>query len=159
MISGLILYSLALIFIAISFVKSRERTFKSLKKAFMMFKGLLPEILTIMLFIGLSLAILTPEKISVLIGEQSGILSIIGATIIGSIALIPSFIAFPLGATLLENGAGYPQVAAFISTLMAIGIISYPMEKKMFGNTFAMTRNVGALVFSIIFTIIIWVVM
>ncbi len=159
MISGIVLYSIALILIIISLTKDRKRTFMALKKSFMIFKNLLPEILAIMLFIGLSLAILTPEKISLLIGEQSGILSVIGATVIGSIALIPSFIVFPLGETLLENGAGYPQVAALVSSLMAIGVISYPMEQKMFGKTFAITRNVGALVFSILFTIIIWVVM
>ena len=159
MISGIVLYSIALVLIGVSFIKDRKRTFQALKKAFMVFKNLLPEILTIMIFIGLSLAILTPEKISVIIGEQSGVLSVIGATVIGSLALIPSFIVFPLGATLLENGAGYPQVAALVSSLMAIGVISYPLEKKMFGTTFALTRNIGALVFSIIFTIIIWVVM
>lgn len=37
---------------------------------------------------------------------------------IGSITLIPGFVAVPLAAALLKNGAGYMQIATFVSTLM-----------------------------------------
>ena len=84
MISGVVLYSMAILLTILSFIKDRKRTFQALKKAFMIFKNLLPEILSIMLFVGLSLAILTPELISSMIGKQSGILGVILSTIIGS---------------------------------------------------------------------------
>ena len=159
MISGVVLYSMAILLTILSFIKDRKRTFQALKKAFMIFKNLLPEILSIMLFVGLSLAILTPELISSMIGKQSGILGVILSTIIGSIALIPSFIVFPLGGTLLENGAGLPQVAALVATLMGVGIATLPMESKVFGSSFALTRNITALLMSVLFTLIIWVVL
>ncbi|PMU57344.1 hypothetical protein C1X86_35190, partial [Pseudomonas sp. GP01-A3] len=94
-----------------------------------------------MLFVGLSLSLLTPSFISSIIGEKSGLMGIVYSTIIGSFALIPSFIVFPLGDTLVQNGAGLPQVAALMSTMMSVGIITLPMEQKLFGRGFAYTRN------------------
>ncbi|ADH98437.1 hypothetical protein [Salisediminibacterium selenitireducens] len=158
MTSGIILYSLAIILVTLSFIKDRGKTAKALKKASMIFKNLLPEILAIMLFVGLSLAIMTPEIISGMIGAESGIIGVGVATIIGSIAMIPSFVVFPLGSTLLESGAGYPQIAAFVSAMMSVGIASLPMEKKVFGASFAIERNAWALLYTLLFTALIWVV-
>lgn len=159
MVSGVVLYVIVFILLLISFSKSREKTILSLKKSFDLFKNLLPDLLAIMLFVSLSLSILSPDKISIIIGEQSGVIGIIVSIIIGSLALIPSFIVFPLGATLLENNAGLPQVAALVSSLMAIGIVSFPVESKIFGMRFAILRNLGAFIFTILFTFVIWVVM
>lgn len=156
MISGIVLYSISIVGLIVSFGKNRQKTYQSLKKAWMSFQNLLPEILFIMLLIGIFLSILTPELISKLIGEQSGFLGIIVSMVLGSLALIPSFIVFPLGETLLQNGAGLPQVAMLVATLMSIGIVSLPMERKMFGSQFAYIRNFSALVMSILFTLIIW---
>ena len=89
-----------------------------------------PAMLSIMLFVGLSLSILTPSFISSIIGEQSGLLGIMYSAILGSIALIPSFVVFPLGHTLVQHGAGLPQVAALMSTLMSVGLTTLPMEQK-----------------------------
>lgn len=159
MISGIVLYSVSIIGLIISFKKDRQKTYQSFKKAAMSFKNLLPEILFIMLLVGISLSIFTPELISKLIGEQSGFLGIVISMIIGSFALIPSFIVFPLGETLLNNGAGLPQIAMLVSTLMSVGIVSIPMERKMFGAKFTYTRNLSALVMAIFFTLIVWAVL
>lgn len=156
MISGIILYSLAILLLAISFIKDRGKTGTAVKKAAMIFKNLLPEILAIMLFVGLSLAIMTPDIISGMIGAESGMFGITLATIIGSIAMIPSFVVFPLGETLLESGAGYPQVAAFVAAMMSVGIASLPMERKVFGPEFAIKRNAYALLYTLLFTLLIW---
>jgi hypothetical protein len=114
---------------------------------------------SIMLFVGLSLSILTPSLISSIIGEKSGLTGIVYSALIGSIALVPSFVVFPLGHTLIQNGAGLPQVAVLMSTLMSVGITTLPMEQKIFGRSFAYSRNVSAVVMSLIFSYIIWVVM
>jgi uncharacterized membrane protein YraQ (UPF0718 family) len=124
-----------------------------------MFRNLLPDILSIMLFVGLSLSLLTPSLISSIIGEKSGWMGIVFSTIIGSFALIPSFVVFPLGNTLVQNGAGLPQVAVLMSTMMSVGIVTLPMEQKLFGRNFAYTRNAAGIVMSLLFAYIIWVVM
>ena len=68
---------------------------------------------------------------------------------------MPSIIAFPLGATLLENGAGIQQIAGFISSLMGVGLMSIGMESQYFGIKHAITRNLLALIASIAFVIVI----
>ncbi|MBC6975252.1 hypothetical protein H9I32_23665 [Bacillus sp. Xin] len=159
MINGALLYSLAIILISISFVKDRNKTKDALLKSWKMFRNLIPSMLSIMLFVGLSLSMLTPSFISSIIGGKSGFIGIVYSAIIGSVALVPSFVVFPLGNTLVQNGAGLPQVAALMSTLMSVGITTLPMEQKIFGRSFAYSRNASALLMSLIFSYIIWLVM
>lgn len=159
MINGTILYTIAIILTSISFIKDQNKTKDALLKSWKMFRNLIPSILSIMLFVGLSLSILTPSFISSIIGEESGFIGIVYSVIIGSVALIPSFVVFPLGNTLVQNGAGLPQVAVLMSTLMSVGITTLPMEQKIFGRSFAYSRNASALLMSLIFSYIIWMVM
>ncbi|MED3687706.1 hypothetical protein P4534_02460 [Peribacillus butanolivorans] len=159
MINGAILYTIAIILTSISFIKNRNKTKDALLKSWNMFRNIIPDMLSIMLFVGLSLSILTPSLISSIIGEKSGLTGIVYSTLIGSIALVPSFVVFPLGDTLVQNGAGLPQVAVLMSTLMSVGLTTLPMEQKIFGRSFAYSRNASAVLMSLIFSYIIWVVM
>ena len=72
------------------------------------------------------------------------------AAVIGAVTLIPGFVAFPLVAALLQNGAGYMQIAAFVSTLMMVGVVTIPLEMSYFGRRAAWMRNAMAFVFSLI---------
>lgn len=112
-----------------------------------------------MIIIGLALAILSPETITNLLGKRSGFLGVLAAAGIGSVTLIPGFVAFPLAAALLKNGAGYMQIAAFVSTLMMVGIVTLPLEIKTFGKQAAVIRNIAAFIFSMIAAIVIGVVL
>ncbi|MCL6573939.1 MAG: hypothetical protein K6T88_20030 [Bacillus sp. (in: Bacteria)] len=159
MINGSILYTLVIIFLGISFTKDKHKTKAAVISAWKMFRNVLPDLLAIMLFVGLALSLLTPSLISSIIGENSGLLGIIYSTLIGSIALVPSFVVFPLGHTLVQNGAALPQVAVLMSTLMSVGIATLSMEQKTFGRSFAYARNISAIIMSLLFALIIWVVM
>lgn len=143
------LYVIAFIALVASFLKSKEKTMLSLKKAWKSFENIMPQFLSIIVIIGIMLAILTPEQISRLVGSGSGWLGVLIAAIIGSVTLIPGFVAFPLAAALLQNGAGYMQIAAFVSTLMMVGIVTLPVEVKYFGKKATITRNISAFVFSL----------
>lgn len=81
------------------------------------------------------------------------------ASIVGSVTLIPGFVAFPLASALLNNGAGFMQIAVFISTLMMVGIVTIPLEIKYFGRKATILRNSLAFVFSFIVAIAIGVVL
>ena len=70
------------------------------------------------------------------------------AAVIGSITLIPGFIAFPLARTVLDMGGGIMQVAAFISTLMMVGVVTAPMETQFFSRKAMLLRNGLSLLFS-----------
>lgn len=155
----IILYLLAFVFLTLSFLKDKQKTKMALKKAWKAFENILPQFLSILVIIGIMLAVLTPETISKLIGQQSGWIGMIIAGIVGSITLIPGFVAFPLAAVLLENGAGFMQIAVFISTLMMVGIVTMPLEIKYFGRKAAILRNSIAFAFSFAVAMVIGVVL
>ena len=152
---NIILYSLAIILLAASYLKDKSKTKKALKKAWKSFENILPELLVIMLLIGVLLAVVDHDLISSLLGESSGWFGVILASTIGAITLIPGFVAFPTAALLLKGGAGYMQIAAFVSTLMMVGIVTLPVEVKYFGKKISYTRNVLAFMFSFIVAIVV----
>lgn len=156
---SIIFYSLAITLLIISFFKNKTKTKMALKKAWKAFENILPEFLVVILFVGFMLAVLNPETISKIIGEKSGFIGVILAAVIGSITLIPGFVAFPTAAVLLSNGAGLMQIAAFISTLMMVGVVTIPIEVKYFGKRSTITRNLLAFAFSFIVAITIGLVL
>ena len=143
------IYLIALIFLIISFIKSRQKTKKALIKAWNSFKNIIPMLLGVIFLIGLILSIIDTEFISRIIGEKSGVLGVLLASVLGSVTLIPGFIAFPTAALLLAGGAGYIQIAAFVQTLMMVGVVTLPMEIKYFNKKVAILRNVLSFVLSI----------
>ncbi|MDD3306685.1 MAG: permease [Acetobacterium sp.] len=153
------LYVVAGILLVFSFYKDQKKTKMALKKAWKAFENILPEFLVVILLVGLLLAIMNPEMISSIIGDKSGWLGVILAAVIGSITLIPGFVAFPMTALLLDGGAGYMQIGAFISTLMMVGIVTMPVEIKYFGKKLTIYRNLLAFLFSFVVALVIGVVM
>lgn len=157
--STYILYLIVFVLLIISTIIDAKKTKKALKIGFNSFVKLMPSIVPLMIFIGITLAVVSPHTISLILGENSGILGVLLALTLGSVAFMPSFVAFPLGANLLTHGAGYPQIAAFISSLMAVGIISIGVEIKYFGKKSSILRNLSGVVASILFSLIVWRVM
>jgi uncharacterized membrane protein YraQ (UPF0718 family) len=143
------IYLIAIILLIASLIKSREKTKKALLKAWNSLKNILPMLLGIILLVGLMLSILNANLISKIIGNQSGFYGVMLASVVGSITLIPGFIAFPTAALLLNGGAGYVQIAAFVQTLMMVGIVTLPMEIKYFNKKVAILRNILSFVLSI----------
>jgi len=156
---SIILYSVAAILLLVSFIKDKSKTKKSIQIAWKSFEKLIPVVLAMMLFIGITLAVVNQSIITALIGSESGALGAIIALIIGSIVTLPSFVAFPLGGTLLKAGAGYMQVAALVSTIMAVGIVSLPIEIKYFNKNIAVKRIVLSFMICVVFTAVIGMVM
>lgn len=150
-----ILYLATIGLILLSFYKDRDKTKKSLEKAWKAFENILPQFLVVITLIGIMIAYLDPETISSLIGSSSGWWGTILAAIVGALTLVPSFVAFPTAAILLQNGAGYMQLGAFISTLSMVGIFTMPVEIKYFGKKVSILRNGLAFIFSFIVAFII----
>jgi uncharacterized membrane protein YraQ (UPF0718 family) len=150
---------LAFLGLAASFFKDRKKTKMALKKAWMSFEGILPQLFAVLILIGLILTLLSQETISKLLGANSGLAGVLVASLIGSITLIPGFVAFPLASALLKSGAGIVQIAAFVSTLMMVGIVTLPLEIKTFGRRAAILRNISAFIFSLAAAFIMGVVL
>lgn len=145
-----LLYLFTLAFLVYSYVKDKNKTRKSLIKAWKAFEKILPEFLVVIIMVGLLMAILDPELIIKVIGDDSGWFGVVLASIVGSVTLIPGFIAFPTADLLLKGGAGYTQIGAFVSTLMMVGIVTIPVEVKYFGAKITVYRNAMAYLFSYI---------
>lgn len=153
-----ILYGVTGALLILSLVKDRKKTKKSLFKAWKAFENILPEFLVVILLVGVLLAVANPQIISSVIGPDSGWIGVLLASIVGSITLIPGFVAFPTAAMLLQNGAGYMQIGAFVSTLMMVGVVTMPVEMKYFGKKLTVWRNLLAFGFSFLVAYIIGLV-
>jgi uncharacterized membrane protein YraQ (UPF0718 family) len=153
-----ILYGVTVLFLAVSFFKDKKKTNMALKKAWKAFENILPEFLVVILLVGVLLAVLNTEVISKIIGSGSGWLGVMLASVVGAITLIPGFVAFPMAAMLLQGGAGYMQIGAFVSTLMMVGVVTMPVEMKYFGKRLTILRNVLAFIFSFVVAYVIGLV-
>lgn len=149
-----VLYGLAGVGLAISFAKDKKKTKMALKKAWKSFENILPQFLTIIFVIGTMLSVLDTETITALLGAESGVLGVLVAATVGAITLIPGFVAFPLAAALLNSGAGVMQIAAFVSALMMVGVVTMPMEMSIFGRRATLVRNVSAYLYSFLVAVV-----
>lgn len=148
--TNIVLYSTTLSLLLISYKKDKEKTKLALKKAWKSFEGILPQFLGVIIIVGVLLAILNPQIIARILGGESGILGVIIASLTGAITLMPPFVSFPMVAMLLENGAGLMQMAAFINSLMMVGVATAPIEIQYFGKKLTLWRNIYGFIFSFI---------
>jgi len=133
--------SAAVLGLIISFYRNKQKTRQALKIALKGFIKMAPAILILLILVGLVMGFFKPEVISSLLGDQSGVLGIVLASIAGAVLMIPSLIAFPLTASLVESGASIMVAAAFITTLTMIGFVTLPIEIKEMGKKLTLLRN------------------
>lgn len=152
----LFLYLAAVVSLAVSAALSREKTKKAMKKAWNSFLNILPPLAAMLFFVSISIALLPERVIAALIGEESGFFGQVLASVIGSITLIPAFVAFPMAKVLLEHGAGVAQMAVFVSTLMMVGVATAPMEASFFGWKATLLRNGMAYFYSYVVGYVVW---
>ena len=145
-----IIYSLCVILLIISFIKDKEKTKLALKNGFKSFENIMPQFLFIIIIVSIVLSIVNPITISNLIGPESKLLGITLSSIVGSITMMPTFVAFSTGDSLLKSGAGYAQVSALITTLTMVGILTFSLEASYIGKKAAFYRNLIAFLFAFI---------
>jgi len=143
-----------LLCLIVSFFKDKTKTKKALAVAVTSFFKMLPIVLMIIIFIGLLLGLLPPDKISKFIGEQAGWAGFFLIALTGAIMHIPSLLSFPLAASLLQSGAAITSVVIFITTLTMIGIVTLPLEIQYMGKKFTVLRNVISFIFAILIALI-----
>jgi len=146
---------IALLALGISFYNNRQKTKNAVKKAFMKGINLAPQLILIIVIIGFIFAFIPPESIEAYLGGELNTIQVIAAATFGAIMMIPSIIALPLAGSLIEGGASYTPVAAFITTLTMVGFVTIPIELKELGKKITIYRNVLALIFAVIIAIII----
>ena len=136
------LYIVTGLAVLISLVVNREKTLRAVKIAVKRFVNILPAFLIMLVLVSIVLFLLPDEVISNYLGSNNKFTGVLFASLIGSITLMPGFIAFPLCGILLEKGVLYMVLSAFTTTLMMVGVLTYPIEKEYFGIKVTILRNV-----------------
>lgn len=125
----------------ISLVADKRKTLEGIKRGLKMFLNLLPALLTVLFLVSVFLYLIPEKAIMEYLGTGSGFPGVMTAALVGSISLIPGFVAFPMAGILVSRGVSYTVVAVFITSLMMVGIITLPLEIKYFGKKAAIMRN------------------
>lgn len=143
----------------VSIIKNKKKTFAAMKKSKSMMGNMLGEIIAIIFLIGLLFTLIPPETIKSALGSANTFLSTIVGALVGSITLIPAFVAFPLVGSLVDAGASIIPAVAFLTTLTMVGVVTFPLEKKEFGTKFALTRNILSFGFAILVALVMGVIL
>lgn len=150
----LILLIITLAWFLLSLIKKRELIFESMKISRKMMSSMMPQIVGILFLIGLIMTFIPPDVIKEYLGGSSPFKSSIIAAIIGSITLIPAFVAFPLVGSIIDMGASVTIGVSFLTTLTMVGFVTFNLEKKEFGLKFALSRNILSFIFAILIAVI-----
>lgn len=137
-------------FVIISFIVDWQKTIIGIKKGLIQFIKILPTLLSVIVFVSIVLYFVSDELLMEYLGENAGWKAYISAALIGSVSLIPGFIAYPLAGFLLKSGVSYAVIAVFITTLMMVGVLTIPIEAKYFGLKTTLLRNALSLIGAII---------
>lgn len=151
---ALVIWGFAAAALLFSFAKSREKTRAALTFARRSFLSLAPAIVAIIWAIGFILTFLPSSAVLGAVGREAGLAGVLAAAAFGSVVLIPAFIAFPLAASFLRQGADVRAIAAFVTTLVMVGVLTAPLEVKFFGRRFTLWRNSLSFVFALIIALV-----
>ena len=136
-----ILYIVTGLALATSLVVSRQKTMGALRIAVRRFFNVLPAFLMMLILVSIVLFLIPDEIIIRYLGADAKYAAVLSAAALGSIILMPGFIAFPLAGLLLEKGVLYMVLSAFTTTMMMVGVLTYPVEKEYLGTRVTIIRN------------------
>jgi len=123
----LTIFTIGCLFVSLLF--DPGKTLKGIKKGLNMFLNLLPALLLMLALISIVLYLIPDKMLIKYMGEGSGVKGWLIAASLGSVALIPGFIAYPLCGILINSGVAYSTIAVFITTLMMVGILTLPLNQ------------------------------
>ena len=128
--------------VIVSFTADRQKTFKAIRIAGKRLVKILLAMLVMLVLVSFLPAQNSETMLVKYLGNHNTGVSVMLASLIGSITMLPGFIAFPLCGILREQGVPYMVLSAFTTTLMMVGIVTYPVEKAYLGHKVTILRNV-----------------
>ncbi|SDL29845.1 hypothetical protein [Halarsenatibacter silvermanii] len=148
------LYLIMAALLFISFLFDREKTWKSIKRGKNKLVKILPGYLKLLVLLSLVL-FFSEDLIVQYLGTENVLLGSFIGLILGSITMMPGFIAYPLAGILLSQGVSFMVIASFIIPLKMVGVLTYPLEKEYMGIKATVYRNTASLVIAAILTLLI----
>ena len=147
-------YTITGLILLISFIANRGKTLKAVKISIGKFIKIFPTFIAMLILVSIILFLFPDEVISNYLGNSSKFISVLLASFFGSITLMPGFVAFPLCGILLNKGVPYMVLSAFTTTLMMVGIVTFPIEKEYFGVKVTIIRNIISFFIALIVAVI-----
>jgi len=141
--------------VLLSAIMDRKKTLVALYIAGQKFTATLPAFLTMLILVSIVLFVVPDTMISHYLGNDNKFIGIVCASSFGSLTLMPGFVAYPLCGILLKKGVSYMVLAAFTTTLMMVGILTYPVEKEYFGVKVTIIRNVVSFFIALLIALVI----
>ncbi len=135
------LYAATALALLISLIADRKKTFTAIRIAYTRLVLITPAFFTMLILVSIVLFLVPDRMISEYLGNNDQFTGVILASLFGSVTLMPGFIAYPLCGILLKKGVSYMVVSAFTTTLMMVGVLTYPVEKAYFGTKVTLIRN------------------
>ena len=148
------LYIMTGLALLVSFIADKARTIEAVKIAFKKLSKISPVFLSMLIIVSVVLFLVPEKVISNSLGNNNKFIGVILASFIGSITLMPGPIAYPLCGILLKEGVSYTVLSAFSTTLMMVGVLTYPVEKEYFGVKITIIRNVLSFFIALIIALI-----
>ena len=153
-----ILYIITGVAVISSFLANRKKTKKALMVGLKKLWKITPPFISVLVSVAIVLYFVPDNMIVKYLGSANSSFGVITASMIGSIAVMPGPIVYPLCKILLDKGVSYTVIAAFSASLMMVGIFTFPIEKTYFGTKFAIIRNIAslftALIIALVFSIV-----
>lgn len=141
----LALYIITALLLGVSLVANAQKTGRALQVALRRFIQIVPAFVVMLILVAVSLYLLPDHLIVHVIARENKWIAMTGAAGLGSSSVMPGFIAFPLCGILLDKGALYMVLSAFSTTLMMVGVVTFPLEKTYLGGRLAFCRNATGL--------------
>lgn len=152
------LYGLASVGLIASTILNRKKTIKSLKTGWNLFVKILPLLALTLMIVSIVLFFLPDYVIAEYLGTGDVLTGAVMASVIGAVSLLPGFITFPLCGLLLNQGVSYSVLAAFTTSLMMVGVATFPIEKKYFGTKMTVIRNISSFIIAIVVSLLIGII-
>ncbi|MBN1797565.1 MAG: permease [Spirochaetales bacterium] len=150
----IILFSITVLLVIVSFLFNVKKTVKGMKIAVKRFGKILIPLLIMLVLVSVILYLIPEQVITEYLSDGNRYSNTLLASIIGSITMLPGFIAFPLSGILKDKHVTYMVISAFTTTLMMVGILTFPIEKEYFGVKVALLRNIMSFVIALVVAVI-----
>jgi len=148
------LFLMTIAVLALSACVDRVRTAKALRLALVKLGAIAPVFGAMIVAASVAVYFLSDEIIMTTLGNSnSGVGLVLGATL-GSVSIMPGFIAYPLAGVLLKKGVDFMVVSALTTTLMMVGVLTAPVEARYFGARITVARNVLAFAVALVVAIV-----
>lgn len=146
------LYIVTSILVVVSLVVDRTKTIKGINLGLKKFRKILPNYLKLLIIVAVVL-FYSEKLITDYLGQENTLLGLFAGLSLGSLTMMPGFIAYPLAGVLIKKGVIYMVVASFVTTLMMVGVLTYPVEKEYLGMRATLIRNGASFMVAVVISL------